>query len=173
MGIGGLIGGVLADYLGRKLTMILAILAYSIVAGLSAFAWNWESFAVLRFLVGTAIGSEWVTGASIVAELWPDRTRRRGVGLMQCGFGIGFFIASAVWPFVSTIGPEPWRFVFQHLGSAIDQVGTLGPEAWHSMFQRLGAAIDQLGTMNPGAWRYMFSIGVLPGSMSVHSVGRP
>ena len=34
-GIGGLIGGVLADYLGRKRTMMLAILAYSIMTGLS------------------------------------------------------------------------------------------------------------------------------------------
>ncbi len=82
-GIGGLIGGVLADYLGRKRTMMLAILAYSIMTGLSAFAWDWVSFAVLRFLVGIAIGSEWVTGASIVSELWPDRARGRGVGLMQ------------------------------------------------------------------------------------------
>src|SRR5579859_2955218 len=39
-GIGGLIGGVLADYLGRKRTMLLAILAYAITAGLSAFAWD-------------------------------------------------------------------------------------------------------------------------------------
>jgi MFS family permease len=56
--IGGLIGGVLADYLGRKRTMILAIVAYSVMTGLSAFAWNWVSFAVLRLFVGVAIGSE-------------------------------------------------------------------------------------------------------------------
>jgi len=37
-GIGGMIGGILADYFGRKRTMMLAILAYSIVTGLSAFA---------------------------------------------------------------------------------------------------------------------------------------
>src|SRR6202158_6520478 len=37
-GIGGLIGGVLADYLGRKGTMMFAILAYSILTGHSAFA---------------------------------------------------------------------------------------------------------------------------------------
>jgi MFS family permease len=111
-GIGGLIGGVLADYLGRKRTMILAILAYSIVTGLSAFAWDWVSFAVLRFLVGIAIGSEWVTGASIVSELWPDRARGRGVGLMQCGFGIGFFLASFAWLFVGTMGPGAWRYMF-------------------------------------------------------------
>src|ERR1700726_2806890 len=63
-GLGGMIGGILADYLGRKRTMILAILAYSIMTGLSAIAWNWLSFAVLRFLVGIAIGSEWATGTS-------------------------------------------------------------------------------------------------------------
>src|SRR5712672_4511498 len=57
-GIGGLIGGVVADYIGRKRTMMLAILAYSIMTGLSAFAWDWTSFAVLRFLVGVAIGSD-------------------------------------------------------------------------------------------------------------------
>ena len=88
-GIGGLIGGVVADYIGRKRTMLLAILAYSIMTGLSAFAWDWWSFVILRFLVGVAIGSEWVTGASIVAELWPDKNRGKGVGLMQTGFGIG------------------------------------------------------------------------------------
>jgi len=38
---------------------------------LSALAWDWVSFAVLR--IGVGIGSEWATGASIVSELWPDR----------------------------------------------------------------------------------------------------
>jgi MFS family permease len=111
-GVGGLIAGVLTDYLGRKRTMVLAIAAYSVMTGLSAFAWNWESFAVLRFLVGVAIGSEWVTGASIVAELWPDRARGKGVGLMQCGLGIGFFVASFVWLFIGPLGPSAWRYMF-------------------------------------------------------------
>ena len=80
---GGVIGGIIADYIGRKRTMMLAILAYSLTTGLSAIAWNWESFAVLRFLVGVGIGSEWVTGASIVSELWPDHARGKGGGLLQ------------------------------------------------------------------------------------------
>ena len=111
-GIGGLIGGVIADYIGRKRTMLLAILAYSIMTGLSAFAWDWMSFAVLRFLVGICIGSEWVTGTSIVAELWPDKNRGKGVGLMQMGFGIGFFLASVAWFFINPIGPNAWRVMF-------------------------------------------------------------
>lgn len=111
-GIGGMIGGILADYIGRKRTMMYAILAYSLMTGLSAFAWSWLSFAVLRFLVGIAIGSEWATGASLTAELWPDKARGRGAGLMQCGLGIGFFVASVVWLFVGPLGADAWRYMF-------------------------------------------------------------
>ncbi|HSU62307.1 MAG TPA: MFS transporter [Burkholderiales bacterium] len=111
-GIGGLIGGILADYIGRKRTMMISILAYSLMTGLSAFAWDWVSFAALRLLVGIAIGSEWATGASITAELWPDKARGKGAGLMQCGLGIGFFVASLVWLYVGTLGADAWRYMF-------------------------------------------------------------
>ncbi len=111
-GVGGFIGGILADYIGRRRTMILAILAYSLTTGLSGLAWDWVSFALLRFLVGIAIGSEWSTGASMTAEVWPDHARGRGAGLMQCGLGIGFFLASFVWLFVSGYGPGAWRIMY-------------------------------------------------------------
>ncbi|HXP30526.1 MAG TPA: MFS transporter [Stellaceae bacterium] len=111
-GLGGLLGGILADYLGRKRVMIFAILAYSLMTGLSAFAWSWLSFAILRFVVGIAIGSEWATGTSITAEIWPDRARGKGAGLMQCGLGIGFFLASFVWLLISPLGPGAWRYMY-------------------------------------------------------------
>jgi MFS family permease len=111
-GVGGLIGGVLADYFGRKRMMIVAVLAYSVTTGLSAFAFDWVSFTTLRFLVGVAIGSEWATGSSMIAELWPDRARGRGAGLMQCGLGMGFFMASLVWLFVARFGPDAWRYMY-------------------------------------------------------------
>src|SRR5271170_559842 len=111
-GIGGIVGGVLADYIGRRRMMIVAILAYSLTTGLSAFAWDWWSFAALRFIVGIAIGTEWVTGTSMTAELWPDHARGKGAGLMQCGLGIGFFIASLVWLYVSPLGPDAWRYMY-------------------------------------------------------------
>src|ERR1700754_1241565 len=111
-GFGGLIGGVLADYIGRKRMMIIAVLAYSLMTGLSAFSFNWISFAILRFMVGLAVGSEWATGSSMMAELWPDNARGKGAGLMQCGLGIGFFVASFVWLFISPLGPGSWRYMF-------------------------------------------------------------
>jgi MFS family permease len=111
-GIGGILGGVAADYLGRKRTLMYAILAYSFMTGLTALAWSWWSFVLLRFIVGLAIGSEWGTGAAMVAEMWPGEHRGKGAGLMQCGLGIGFFLASAVWFFVGDWGPSAWRWMY-------------------------------------------------------------
>ncbi len=111
-GVGGLLGGILADYIGRKRSMALTILAYSLLTGLSALSWSWLSFAVFRFLVGLAIGSEWATGASITAELWPDHARGKGGALLQCGFPLGSIIASAVWVAIGTSGPSAWRFMY-------------------------------------------------------------
>ena len=82
---GGVLGGIMADYIGRKRTMMLTILAYSLLTGLSAFAWDWESFAVLRFLVGVAIGSEWATGASISLGTLAGQRARQGRRLLQSG----------------------------------------------------------------------------------------
>jgi MFS family permease len=110
--LGGLLGGILADYLGRKRSMTLTILAYSLLTGLSALAWDWLSFAVLRFLVGLAIGSEWATGSSIMAELWPAKARGRGGAFLQSGYPIGSILASGVWLLIGSSGPGAWRYMF-------------------------------------------------------------
>src|SRR5882724_7870350 len=111
-GIGGMFGGIAADYFGRKRVMMFSIVAYSVLTGVSAFSFNWLSFIASRFLVGIAVGSEWATGSSMIAELWPDNARGKGAGLMQCGLGIGFFVASLVWLFVAPLGPASWRYMF-------------------------------------------------------------
>jgi MFS family permease len=48
----------------------------------------------------------------MMAEMWPAKHRGKGAGLMQCGLGIGFFIASAVWFFVGGLGPSAWRWMY-------------------------------------------------------------
>ena len=153
-GVGGMIGGIMADYIGRKRTMMLAILAYSLMTALSALAWSWFSFAALRFVVGIAIGSEWATGTSITAELWPDRARGRGAGLMQCGLGIGFFTASAVWVYVGGFGPDAWRFMF--VIGVLPGLATLWirrgiPESpvWERANQRRQAAVERKRSGRP------------------------
>jgi MFS family permease len=114
-GIGGLLGGIAADYIGRKRMMMLAVFLYALFAGLTAFADSFLTLAVLRFITGLAMGSEWSTGIALVAETWPDRARPKGCGFLQSGFGGGALLAALVWFILSQTNPwgaESWRIMF-------------------------------------------------------------
>ena len=65
---GGVASGVLADYLGRRRTLMLSIVCYAVFAGLTAMSSNYWSMLICRFLTGIGLGAEWGPGAAIVAE---------------------------------------------------------------------------------------------------------
>jgi MFS family permease len=111
-GIGGMLGGIFADYFGRRRALLASMIMYALFTGLTAASWSWVSFIVLRFVTGFALGSEWGTGTSLVAEMWPRQARAKAAGFMQCGLGLGFFIASACWSFISPLGHGAWRYMF-------------------------------------------------------------
>jgi MFS family permease len=114
-GFGGLLGGVAADYIGRKRMMMLSILGYAIFTGMTAFAGSFTQLAILRFITGLAIGSEWSTGIALVAETWPNKARPKGCGFLQSGFGAGAVLAAIVWLILgiwNPMGAESWRIMF-------------------------------------------------------------
>src|SRR3954469_7370325 len=114
-GIGGLLGGIAADYIGRKRMMMLSMLGYAIFTGLTAFAGSFIQLALLRFITGLAIGSEWSTGIALVAETWPNRARPKGCGFLQSGFGGGAVLAAIVWAVLAATNPmgdQSWRIMF-------------------------------------------------------------
>lgn len=108
---GGLLSGILADYLGRKRTLMLSIVWYAVFTGLTALSPNYAIFMVFRFLTGLGMGAEWGPGSALVSEIWSDRSRGRGIALLQGCFGIGFIIATGVWQFVN-VGPHAWKYMF-------------------------------------------------------------
>jgi MFS family permease len=110
-GVGGLLSGILADYVGRRRTLMLAIVWYAVFAGLTALSGSFAVFIIFRFLTGVGMGAEWGPGSALVSEIWSDRTRGRGVALLQCALGVGFLIATGVWQLVNT-GPDSWRLMF-------------------------------------------------------------
>ena len=67
----------LADYFGRKRVMIFSILAYSVLTGSSCLLFQLDLVCGVRFLVGVAVGSEWATGSSMIAELGPTMRAAR------------------------------------------------------------------------------------------------
>ncbi|HXP94979.1 MAG TPA: MFS transporter [Candidatus Binatia bacterium] len=108
---GGLIAGVLADYIGRKRVMMYSIVVYAVFALLSALSANYWWLLAARFCTGLGIGGEWGSGASLVNELWPAAIRGRVAGIFQSAFGVGFLLATVVWLFVGPSGPNNWRIM--------------------------------------------------------------
>jgi len=114
-GIGGLTGGILADYVGRKRMMIYSVFFYALFTGLTALATNFSVLCFLRFITGFAMGSEWCTGVALLAETWPNHARPKGAGFLQSGFGFGTLIAALVWLVLrqtQPLGADTWRLVF-------------------------------------------------------------
>lgn len=114
-GIGGLVGGVMADYVGRKRMMLWSIFLYALFSGLTTFSQTFVQLCALRFITGLAMGSEWSTGISLLAETWPEKARAKGAGFLQSGFGWGTLIAALIWFGLSVshpMGQETWRLMF-------------------------------------------------------------
>src|SRR5262244_1335972 len=109
---GGILAGVLADYIGRKRVLMLSILWYALFTGLTAFAGSYASFVMLRFLTGLGLGAEWGPGTAILGESWPPRSRARAASVLQSAFACGLVLASGVWLYVAPLGPSAWRYMF-------------------------------------------------------------
>ncbi len=114
-GAGGLVGGILADYVGRKRMMLWSVFLYAMFSGLTAFSQSFAMLCSLRFLTGLAMGSEWGTGVALVSETWPERARAKGAGFLQSGFGWGTLLAAVIWYMLADLHPlgaQSWRLMF-------------------------------------------------------------
>lgn len=111
--VGGTIGSIMADRIGRKKMLMISIGGYCALTALTAFSPSWNALIALRFLTGMFLGSEWSTGTALVAETWPDRARAKALGIMQSGYGFGFILAAGLWLWIQPHwGPDAWRLMF-------------------------------------------------------------
>ena len=98
--LGGIVFGIISDYVGRVKALTYSILIYSLFTMLSAFAPDIWFFVVCRFLLGLGMGGEWASGEILVAESWPKKHRGKVVGMVQSGWGFGFIFAAILATFV-------------------------------------------------------------------------
>jgi MFS family permease len=82
--LGALLFGYGTDRLGRKKLFFITVAVYLIATGLTAFSWNFASYAFFRALTGAGIGGEYAAINSAIDELIPARVRGR-VDLMING----------------------------------------------------------------------------------------
>jgi MFS family permease len=109
-GIGGMLFGLLADRIGRKRALMLSILTYSICSFASGLSTTVLMLAVFRFILGLGMGGEWNTGATLVAETWPDELRAKAIAIVQSSWAIGYALAALVAGIV--LRYANWRMVF-------------------------------------------------------------
>ena len=109
-GIGGIMFGVLADRIGRKRALTLSIVTYSVCSFASGLSTTVLMLAIVRFILGLGMGGEWNTGATLVAETWPDELRAKALAIVQSSWAIGYALAALVASIV--LHYANWRFVF-------------------------------------------------------------
>ena len=95
--VGALIFGLMAERYGRRPTLIINIIAFSIFELASAFAPTLTSFLICRALFGIAMGGEWGVGAALALESLPAEGRGVFSGILQEGYVVGNLLAAALY----------------------------------------------------------------------------
>ena len=94
--VGALLFGAMAERYGRRPTLMLNVVAFSVFELASAFAPTLHSFLVCRALFGVAMGGVWGVGAALALETLPARGRGFFSGLLQEGYVVGNLLAAAL-----------------------------------------------------------------------------
>jgi len=108
--VGAFLFGLMADRFGRRPTLMVDIIAYSVFELGSAFAPSFKSFLLMRALFGIAMGGEWGVGAALAFETLPAEGRGFFSGLLQEGYATGYLFASLI--YFSVFSYVGWRGMF-------------------------------------------------------------
>jgi MFS family permease len=115
--VGGIVFGQVADRIGRARTLMLTMLLYAVGTALCAAAPNIWALVAFRMVASLGIGGEWAAGASMVAEVVPERRRVEAGALLYTSAPAGLFLATfANFQIAGVLfkgSPETsWRYVF-------------------------------------------------------------
>ena len=113
---GGFLFGLVADRIGRKRTLLITILIYSVGSALCALSQDIWQLAAFRAVASLGIGGEWAVGAALVAEVVPDSRRVEAGSILFTASPLGFALAgflnyqiAGVW--LATSPETSWRYV--------------------------------------------------------------
>ena len=108
--VGAFLFGLAADRFGRRRTLMVDIIAYSVFELSSAFAPSLKVFLITRALFGIAMGGEWGVGAALAFETLPAEGRGFFSGVLQEGYVVGNLLAALV--FGTLFRFVGWRGMF-------------------------------------------------------------
>jgi AAHS family 4-hydroxybenzoate transporter-like MFS transporter len=94
--LGALVGGPLADYIGRKKVILFAAFFFGICSLITAFVADLRQLMIIRFITGVGLGAAMPNAIALISEYSPRRHRAIMVMAMFCGFSLGAAIGGVV-----------------------------------------------------------------------------
>lgn len=109
--IGAIFGGIPTNQLGRKKTLLIIGILFSISAAGTALANNPFVFAFFRFIGGLGIGVSTIAAPAYISEISPAKDRGTLVGLYQFNIVLGILCAFLSNYLLSDVGVNAWRWM--------------------------------------------------------------
>ncbi|WP_353143772.1 3-(3-hydroxy-phenyl)propionate transporter MhpT [Acinetobacter pragensis] len=107
---GAIVGGRLADIVGRKKVLIFSILLFGVMSLVTAFAANYELLLVIRFLTGLGMGGALPMMITLASEAVSSDRKGTAVSIMYSGIPCGGLLTSVVAMLLA--GDAEWRHIF-------------------------------------------------------------
>jgi MFS transporter, AAHS family, 3-hydroxyphenylpropionic acid transporter len=106
---GALIGGRLADAVGRKSVLVASVGVFGLFGLLTPCAWDLPSLSAVRVLTGLGLGGALPNLIALVSESSPEHRRSASVALVYAGMPFGGGVISLI----SLLLPVAhWRWIF-------------------------------------------------------------
>lgn len=112
---GALVGGRIADRIGRKKVLIWSTAMFAIFTLCTVWVNSFHSLLAVRFLAGAGLGAAMPILITLASEAVSPQNRGRAVGLMYCGMPVGAAILSLV---AMTEFGANWKNIF-YLGGLL------------------------------------------------------
>lgn len=94
--LGALLGGILADWLGRKKVFVTTMILFIVLAAVQFFSRSIWDLIIVRFLIGIPLGSDISNGYAYIMESMPKGKREEMGSRWQFMFGLGEVISILV-----------------------------------------------------------------------------
>ncbi|MCA8273495.1 3-(3-hydroxy-phenyl)propionate transporter MhpT [Burkholderia sp. AU30280] len=114
---GAMLGGWLADRIGRKHVLIASVCLFGLLSIATAQVSSFAMLVAVRALTGLGLGGAMPNLIALSSEAVDSRSRSSAVAVMYCGIPFGGVIASLIG--VLLAGDTEWRHIFY--------VGGIGP----------------------------------------------
>ncbi|SFV09909.1 3-(3-hydroxy-phenyl)propionate transporter MhpT [Pseudomonas sp. OV546] len=105
---GAFFGGWVADRIGRKKILVMAVLLFGVFSLSTAFVDSYSSLLLVRFLTGLGLGAALPNLIALCAEAVSEHKRGTAISVMYCGVPLGGALAAVVAMFSS----EHWQTTF-------------------------------------------------------------